>query len=389
MKRLGYLSLVLLLLGWLPAAPPENSAPVRIAEAQQASAAPQTVTVLVGGGQDTIVLDGFFPQKLRIRVGDTVTWKFDGEPTHRHTVTLVGGPFPGPKDAAAGGGPGEVMPGRWVPVPGGAPGDLMRNPVFAAPTRQAGAPVETYDGGTYINSGEMSTRPRLADMPKNDTFSVTFTQPGTYRYFCLFHRPHMVGTIEVAPASAADIPDQAEIDRRARAEMDHLMAMIAMAKEQTNAVRSQPGPKGSTLWFVRAGAYELDSGEHLGLSFDFLPKDLTIKAGDTVIWEAVDAHTITFIPAPPAPEIFIIKPQADAYPQLIRNPKVFRSAKPAAVYDQAQHFNSGPIGQTTRNGTSWALTFDTPGVYEYICALHHEMGMKGTIIVQQQEARSP
>jgi plastocyanin len=299
MKQLGFLSVVLLLFGLLPAALPEGSAPVKIAEAQPASVAPRTVTVLVGGGQDTIVLDGFFPQPLRIRVGDTVTWKFNSEPTHRHTVTFAGGPFPGPKDAVAGGGPGEVMPGRWVPEPGGAPGDLMRNPVFAAPTRRAGAPVETYDGVTYVNSGEMSTRPRLADMPKNDTFAVTFTKPGTYRYFCLFHRPHMVGTIEVVPASAADVPDQAEIDRQAKAEMDHLLAMIEKAKEQTKAMRSQPGPNGSKFWFVRAGGYELDSGEHLGLSFDFLPKNLTITAGDTVIWEAVDAHTITFIPAPP------------------------------------------------------------------------------------------
>ena len=384
MKQLGYLSLVLLLLGIVSAALTGGLEPVNIAEAQTASPAPRTVTVLVGGGQDTIVLDGFFPQNLRIRVGDTVTWKFNGDPTHRHTVTLVGGPFPGPKDAAAGGEPGEVIPGRWIPVPGGAPGDLMRNPVFAAPTRRAGTPVETYDGAAYVNSGEMSTRPRLADMPKNETFSLTFTKPGTYRSFCLFHRPHMVGTIEVVPATATDVPDQAAIDARAKAEMDHLLAMIEKAKEQTKAARSQPGPNGSTLWFVRAGGHELDSGEHLGLSFDFLPKNLTIKAGDTVIWEAVDAHTITLIPAPPAPPVFIVQAQADAYPLLIRNPKVFQPAKPAAVYEPAQHFNSGPIGQTTRGGTSWALTFDTPGVYEYICAFHHELGMKGAITVVQR-----
>ena len=90
MKRLGYLSLVFLLLGWLPAALPSRVSPVRIVEAQQASVGSRTVTVLVGGGQDTIVLDGFFPQQLRIRVGDTVTWKFNGVPTHRHTVTITG-----------------------------------------------------------------------------------------------------------------------------------------------------------------------------------------------------------------------------------------------------------------------------------------------------------
>ena len=79
--------------------------------------------------------------------------------------------------------------------------------------------------------------------------------------------------------------------------------------------------------------------------------------------------------------MFIAKPQADAYPLFIRNPKVFQPAKPAAVYDPAQHFNSGPIGQTAPVGISWALTFDTAGVYEYLCAFHHEMGMKATITV--------
>ena len=40
MKQLGYLSSVLLLLGWLPAALPEGLAPAHIAEAQQANGAP-------------------------------------------------------------------------------------------------------------------------------------------------------------------------------------------------------------------------------------------------------------------------------------------------------------------------------------------------------------
>src|SRR5712692_9007887 len=63
MKQLGYLSIVLLLLGLLPAALPEGSAPVTIAEAQQAKVAPRTVSVQAGAGQDTVELLSFLPEK--------------------------------------------------------------------------------------------------------------------------------------------------------------------------------------------------------------------------------------------------------------------------------------------------------------------------------------
>ncbi len=372
-----FVSVVVFGLAWLIQATENGNAEL------PAAYAPRILTVLVGGGQDTAVLDGFFPRTIRVRVGDTVTWKLNSDPNLRHTVTFVGGSFQGPKDPVSGGEPGEIIPGRWVPVPGGSPGELMRNPVFQFPTRRPGAPVESYDGTAFVSAGELSIKPRPGLNP-NETFSVTFTKPGTYHYVCLIHRPHMVGIVEVVPATVTDVPDQAEIDKQAKAEMAHLLALMEKGKEQTKALRSLPGPNGTTLWFVRAGAFELSGAELRGQAHDFQPKNLTIKAGDTVIWEAVDGHTITFIPAPPAPEVFLVKPQADRYPLVIQNPKVFRPAKPAAIYDPAQHFNSAPIGQTSPRGTSWALTFDTPGVYEYICAFHHETGMKGTITVVER-----
>ncbi|MGH8059715.1 MAG: cupredoxin domain-containing protein, partial [Candidatus Entotheonellia bacterium] len=306
MQQLGSLFSVLLLLVVLPAALPGSSARVESAEAQQASAAPRTVTVLVGGGQDTIVLDSFFPQTLRVRVGDTVVWKFNGDETHHfHTVTFFGGPFDGPKRAVVGGGPGEVIPPGAVPVPGGQPGENMRNPVRAWPTRKPAAPVETYDGMTYVNSGEMRKRARVPGMPAFQTFSLTFTKPGFYRYVCAAH-PHMQGTIEVVPADVANVPSQAEIDMQAKVEADHLLALIEKARGLGKTIRSEPGPNGTTFWFVRAGVFDT-SGELRGQLFDFLPKNLTVKAGDTVIWQSVDIHTITFNPVPPSPEPHIVK----------------------------------------------------------------------------------
>ena len=46
---------------------------------------------------------------------------------------------------------------------------------------------------------------RSKTMDTDGTFSFTFTTPGTYEYFCSLH-PHMVGSVVVEPADAADKP---------------------------------------------------------------------------------------------------------------------------------------------------------------------------------------
>jgi plastocyanin len=50
------------------------------------------------------------------------------------------------------------------------------------------------------------------------------------------------------------------------------------------------------------------------------------------------------------------------------------------VYDPTQFFSSGNMNTPPRGGF-WTLTFETPGTYEYVCLIHQELGMKGTITV--------
>jgi plastocyanin len=45
------------------------------------------------------------------------------------------------------------------------------------------------------------TRSKALDT--NDSFSFTFTTPGTYQYFCYIH-PHMVGTVVVEAATGSN-----------------------------------------------------------------------------------------------------------------------------------------------------------------------------------------
>ena len=58
---------VLILVGFTVMPHPASSSPV--------AQAPRNLTVLVGGGQDTLELLAFFPMNVRIRQGDAITWK--------------------------------------------------------------------------------------------------------------------------------------------------------------------------------------------------------------------------------------------------------------------------------------------------------------------------
>ena len=388
MKQLGYLSIVLLLLGLLPAALPEGPTLVTIAQAQQAKMAPRTVSVQAGAGQDTVDLLAFLPEKVRIRVGDTVTWKFEGD---IHTVTFATGTTPAgliiPSSQAP---PGEVIPRVFLPVPGAPPGVNMMNPVLVYPTRKADQPVEKYSGTGYVNSGMMSKTTLFQGTPPIQAFSVTFDTPGTFQYLCLLHQEFgMRGTVEVVPATASDVPGQAELDTRAQQELATLQTLLEKAKGQGTQGRSEPGPNNTKLWRVLAGNSLVDINDGRVQLSEFVPKDVTIQTGDTVLWESRFFHSVTFVPTPPPPDRFLPERLADGTMQLIRNPIIFNPARPAGVFDPVQVFNSGTIGTFPGPGMTYALTFETPGIFKYFCGIHRDQGMEGTIIVQQREARSP
>jgi plastocyanin len=55
---------------------------------------------------------------------------------------------------------------------------------------------------------------------------------------------------------------------------------------------------------------------------------------------------------------------------------------PAGEFDGTEYFSSGLIGAgPLPGGTTFALTFTKAGSYEYVCATHEPLGMKGNITV--------
>ncbi|MBX2998789.1 MAG: hypothetical protein KF893_09795 [Caldilineaceae bacterium] len=329
---------------------------------------PREIFVLAAGGQDTSSVQAFLPATIHIRAGDTVTWKLAGDDAH--TVTLFSHESP----------PEFVLPVDMADPTKGA----MVNPLVAFPSRIPGGPVESYDGHIFVNSGQLSHEPAGPDAPPNNTFSVNFPTPGIYKVHCYFH-PWHTATVVVHENTDADVPDQAAIDAQAEAELASYLAQIDMAREQHNLPVNMPAADGSTLWFVQAGAVNALTGDFHAQVYEFLPRDLTIKAGDTVVWVSAEFHSVVLDDAPPAPEPILPQMQENGPPLLVLNPEVFAPMRPSPVYDPAQYFNSADIGPIAANGAAWALTFMEPGVYTYLCGLHHQMGMEGTIVVEPME----
>lgn len=368
-----------------PPAATSAPAPTQASAAQ----APREVTALVGAGQDTEQVMRFFPQNLTVRAGDTITWKANGGEIH--TVSFIGeGAFDKVPPAwlvqDSGDSPGKLIPGFAVPQPNAkSPADVMLDPLVFFATRQQGTPVEHYSGQGFVSSGVMNpvAPPFLPPgTPANDKFSLVFDKPGTYQYVCLVHLGAMRGTVTVLPSNAPTVPAQSDIDAEAQKEIAPMVGLVKAAEGQAQQTKDIPGPNGTTVHHVRAGSTDFTAGDITAQSFTFSPQVLTIKRGDTVVWSSTYVHTVTFKPTPPPPAFAVLKPQPNGPPMLLPGPEVFTPSNPAPTYDPTKYFNSADIGLFGANGTSWSLTFDKPGTYDYFCALHVQLGMKGTIVVQ-------
>ncbi|MDE2718302.1 MAG: hypothetical protein OXI33_15000, partial [Chloroflexota bacterium] len=210
-------------------------------EEQPTEFAPRELTVLVGGASGTSSLNEYFPRHLEIRAGDTVTWRMNGKVDDPHTVTFA-------RDLD------EVV--DIVPRPNGEPGEFIFAPILVDPTRRTGAPVEEYSPGGYFNSGIMFGYQIGADVPIIDTFSLKFPEPGTYQYICGIHEFHR-GTVVVKEATDPDLPNQEDISRAARLQMQFGLGIVnslqTLVAQETTVLDVEVGPDGTSRYIVAAG----------------------------------------------------------------------------------------------------------------------------------------
>jgi plastocyanin len=174
-----------------------------------------------GGGSPSqrLTVNEFGVHDLFIRPGDTVTWTNLSPAVTTHTVTgfattgqsvprldpyqpVCGGPDPDqngeqapdtfyPPDS------GKFLPDIWNDCPPWQQEDHLTD--YALPTVDSGS---TYSGGA-VTSGlllneDFLSGPLGLGLPFTSSFTLRFTEPGTYSYACMIHYG-MVGTIVVVP----------------------------------------------------------------------------------------------------------------------------------------------------------------------------------------------
>jgi plastocyanin len=93
-------------------------------------------------------------------------------------------------------------------------------------------------------------------------------------------------------------------------------------------------------------------------SLKYVPEEVTISAGQTVVWTNTSSmfHTVT------------------------NDPALAQDRRHAQLPPEAQPFNSGSIAP----GDVFQHTFEVPGTYVYFCIPHEAVGMVGKIIVQKK-----
>ena len=303
-----------------------------------------------GSGQ----LLAFLPNEFWIHTGDSIRWSFSGDEIH--TVTFLKN--------------GQVRPPNYSSTFGVEVG--CGNPV-------ATADGASYDGSTCVNSGNIPWPANPTASPRS--YSVHFPTGGNFKFVCLVH-VDQTGVVHVMNLTEPLPHDQEFYDREAQRERAILLA---------DADRLR-GPGNSLDGRVTAGIGEIvtttGGGSQVASLMRFLRDTIVVGVGETVEWTNLDPsipHVVTFGQEPTDPRLpfNILAPLSPGIDDGARR-AVIRSADDRVSSGTLPPAPQDRVGLTpTPPGpTRFRVTFLTPGVFNYICAIHDEHGMKGTVIVR-------
>lgn len=303
----------------------------------------------------------FLPNEMWVHAGDSIRWTLAS--TEIHTVTFLTATQPRPPNFGMTFGVGVGCPG----VPNGSTPD--------------GA---AFDGSSCVNSGLLGQGP-ITVGPGLQSYSVTFPSQGNFKLSCLVHF-YMQGTIHVLAATAPLPHDQEFYDSQASKQGVSLVTTTSGLRGLDNSDASGAG-NDSQPATVTAGVGAIVTtsgagGAQLSL-VRFLQAVIVVRVGDTVEWTNHDTnepHTVTFgteptDPRPPSTNVSLNS----------------EGARQATINSTADSVNSGLLAlapqdrvglpETPLGVTRFRVTFTAPGTYNYICSLHDNLGMTGTVIV--------
>src|SRR5712692_1257937 len=286
----------------------------------------------------------FLPNEIWIHAGDSITWTF---PTDEiHTVSFLKS--------------GQTRLSRLVGCPGFTIGESA-----------------IFDGSICVTT---------ASLVKGQTFTVTFPIAGNFKLVCLVHA-NMTAVVHVLPLSEPLPHDQDFYDDQAAQQRHDLLFDTDKGTDHDgDHERDDSDRTRSPENKVTAGIGEIvatPGGSQTVSVMRFEEPTKVIHAGETLEWsnsDPVTAHTITFgvEPANPVPPSANVTVDADG-------------ARHSVINSPADNVHSGFIvappqdriglAQAPPGVTRFRVTFTSPGVFPYICALHDALGMKGTVTV--------
>lgn len=275
----------------------------------------------------------FLPNEIWIHAGDSIT--FTVATNEPHTITFLK--------------PGQVRLPFAVGCPGVTPSGSDE------------------DGSSCVNSGKLSD---------GQGYSVTFPTPGNYKLVCLIHS-NMTSVVHVLADSAPLPHDQSYYDAEA-AKMQSSMLASAGELIGDSMANSPMGVTAGTGEILATGG-----GSNTLSVMRFMQTVKVVHVGETVEWtndDPVTPHTITFgtEPANPMPPSANVTVDADG-------------ARHAIVSSPTDNVHSGFIvaapqeriglPQAPLSVTEFRVTFTKPGIFQYKCVLHDNLGMLGEVIV--------